>query len=472
MTFTVAIVGAGLVGPLLAILLVKRGANVLLFEKRSDLRKEPTLKGRSINLALSVRGMAALEEAGVLDIVKSELIIPMAGRMLHHANGKEELVPYGDFGEAINSVDRRKLNEILLDEAEKYGDQVKMFFEHELLSFEDGDASGKGVKLSFKSSRSDGNESSVVTFDCDLVVGADGAYSSVRRELMKKTRFNYQQDYIDCGYMELTIPATDNGEYAMHSNSLHIWPRKSHMMIALPNKDKSFTTTLFLPFHVFESIKTPQDLHQFFLENFPDSLQYLPNLDKEFFSNPVGPLVTVKCKPYNYKDKAVIIGDASHAMVPFYGQGMNCGFEDCLVLTEVLYPKTVGNLPLYSSPSQGKQQDLIVLPLEQRLDIYTEFRHPDATAVCDLALYNYYEMRHGVITLSYRARKTVESILHRILPQTVIPLYTMVSFSQIRYSDVIKRWKRQGDLLNAGLFLTAATVATLGVFNVLKKLKN
>ena len=280
--------------------------------------------------------------------------------------------------------------------------------------------------------RADGTE---VKVNADLFIGADGAYSKVRQQLMRCVRMNYSQFYIDHAYMELCIPPTKEGEYAIDPNHLHIWPRHSFMMIALPNRDKSFTVTLFMPWVKFDSIVIPKDLFEFFESTFPDALNYIGRdvLEYDFFHNPRGSLVTVKCTPYNYKDKCLILGDSAHAMVPFYGQGMNCGFEDVLVLCE--------QLDRFNIPSHPKNPDPSCV--ETCLNEYTKVRNPDAEAMCDLAMYNYIEMRSSVVQSGYLFRKRIEGWLHRLFPSVVIPLYTMVSFSRIRYSEALSRWKRQ-----------------------------
>ena len=455
---TIVVVGGGLVGALTAAKFKKQsppGTQVLLFEQRADLRNANVNgRGRSINLALSDRGIAALKSVmgpEKFESIIRKSIVPMYGRMLHRADGKLEMVPYSHHQwQCINSIDRLMLNRILLDEAEEAG--VKLHFQHSLK-----EAHLDSDTVIFSNQLDDGED---LTVKYDLCIGADGAYSSMRRELMKRNRMNYAQEYIQHGYIELTVEAkslagSDETEYKMHSNSLHIWPRHSFMMIALPNTDKSFTLTLFMPFDKFDSIKTDAELFAFFEEHFPDSIPLIGRelLRELFFQNPIGPLITVKCTPYHYKN-AAIIGDASHAMVPFYGQGMNCGFEDVLVLESCLF----GVHEYLPNESQPSIPNLEKMTVEERLKQYTEFRHEDAVAMCDLALYNYYEMRSNVLSPVYRVRKTVEGWLNRLMPNTVIPLYSMVSFSQIRYSRVIQQWHRQSRWL-----MRATAVSVLGL---------
>ncbi|KAJ3115574.1 kynurenine 3-monooxygenase, mitochondrial precursor [Phlyctochytrium bullatum] len=424
--FSVTIVGGGLVGSLAAVYFAQRGWQVSVYELRGDIRKVKHASGRSINLALSVRGISGLQGAGAAEAILPNLI-PMKGRMIHVGSGKLSSQPYGVFGECINSVDRKLVNEVLLNQAEQYPN-VKIMFGYDLRS----------VDFHKKTLEFLGPDGSLVIVQTDLIVGCDGAYSRVRQNLMKATRMNFSQEYIEHGYVELTMPAGDDGNYKMDPNHLHIWPRHSFMLIALPNLDKSFTVTLFMPWAKFESIKNENDLLAFFDETFPDAVSLIGRgfLASEYFRNPKGPLVSVKCKPYNYKGNVVILGDAAHAMVPFYGQGMNCGFEDCLVLDEIL-TKHIGK--------RGSEETKRPAPtaLEAALTEYSATRHKDAVAICDLAMYNYVEMRSSVIKFSYLFRKKVEGFLHRFFPKTVIPLYTMVSFSRIPYSEAMERFHRQ-----------------------------
>ncbi|KAI9594568.1 hypothetical protein BDF19DRAFT_444066 [Syncephalis fuscata] len=419
----VAVVGAGPVGTLTAIYLAQLGWEVSLYEARTDIRKENAYRGRSINLALSTRGILALRGAKMeLDEQALKDAIPMRGRMIHSPDGHQSSQAYGVHGEYINSVDRGKLNIMLLDAAEQLPN-IKILFEHKVVhcQLDTGE-------LAFEVGK--GDNSKTVAISHDFIVGADGAFSTVRRALMRCTRMDYQQTYIQHCYRELTIQphvdAEGNHIFAMDPNHLHIWPKFSYMMIALPNKDKSFTCTLFMPQEKFDAICNQQQLIQFFQQEFPDAYELIgrDSLCEEYFRNPLGSLVSVKCKPYHYKDKCVILGDAAHSMVPFYGQGMNAGMEDVTILQEMLlrYPNSLGDA----------------------LDAYTAFRHDDATAICDLAMYNYVEMRAHVRSPLYLIRKKIEGQLYRLFPSYVVPLYTMVSFTTIRYSEATRRSSRQG----------------------------
>ncbi|KNE60052.1 hypothetical protein AMAG_05486 [Allomyces macrogynus ATCC 38327] len=424
---TVAIVGAGLVGGLAALYFAEAGWNVHVYEMRTDIRTEKYSRERSINLALSERGLSALRGARGVDLrALMALAVPMQGRMIHARDGTQVSQPYGVFGECINSVDRRMLNEVLLDAANALPN-VQMHFQHELRS-----ASLDAGQCTFL----DRTTNDSVTVQADLVVGADGAHSAIRRELMRPARMDYAQQYIDSVYLELTIPpapkespqAIEPGsQFVLDPHHLHIWPRKTYMMIALPNPDGSFTCTVFAPAPMLDAIQTPAALFDLFERDFGDAVALIgrDRLEREFFNNPRGPLITVKCGPYHLSDKAVIIGDAAHAMVPFYGQGMNCGFEDVRVLFEHFQRHGV-------SATDARQ-------LGAALAEYSTARHTDATAMCDLALANYTEMRASVISTKYLACRWIERVLHLVAPRTIVPLYTLVSFTNVPYSECMSR---------------------------------
>ncbi|CAG0917004.1 unnamed protein product, partial [Notodromas monacha] len=315
----------------------------------------------------------------------------------------------------INSVSRRTLNEVLLSEAEKYPN-VSVKFHQKLTggNLEAGEATFVNTETGEQ-----------IKEKADLIVGCDGAYSMVRRMMMKRPLFDFSQEYIEHGYLELYIPPTEKAKKFMELNYLHIWPRKRYMMIALPNFDQSWTVTLFMPLDVFENLNCPDNLIEFFKDNFPDAMELIgeESLIKSFFRTKPSNLLCVKCKPYHVGDKTVILGDAAHAMVPFYGQGMNCGMEDCIILDDLM---TKFN------------EDL-----SQVLPSYTEFRHPDAVAICDLALYNYVEMRDLVNSKTFLLRKKVDSVLNYLFPTKWVPLYSTVTFSRERYHRCIqnKQWQ-------------------------------
>jgi kynurenine 3-monooxygenase len=414
----IAITGAGLVGSLLAIYLCKRGYKVTVLERRPDMRKNSLLAGRSINLALSNRGIRALEEVGLADAIR-EITMPMHGRMMHDILGNLTFQPYGKQGEFINSVSRSSLNVVLMNAAEAAG--ANLHFNQRVMQV---DAEKTSVSIA-----SQLNEVSEYTFD--LIIGADGAFSSVRQSLQNYDRFDFSQSYIDHGYKELHIPASATGEFQLEKNALHIWPRQSYMMIALPNTDGSFTCTLFFPFEgtpSFQTLLSEDVVRDFFSSSFPDASRLIPSLSSNFFQNPTSSLVTIKCYPW-VRNKVLMIGDAAHAVVPFYGQGMNAGFEDCRILNSLLDTHT------------NNWED--VLPAFQKQ------RKPDADAIAQLALDNFVEMRDLVADADFLLRKKIEARLHALYPDKWIPLYSMVTFhDNIRYSEAYTISRSQAKIMN------------------------
>ncbi|KAI7852543.1 hypothetical protein BDC45DRAFT_512878 [Circinella umbellata] len=440
---TVAVVGGGLVGTLNAIYFAQRGWNVNLYEARPDMRlpeNKAKERGKSINLALSERGLSALRETKLgLDEIILEASVPMYARMVH-VGDKQMSQAYSEHGEYINAVDRARLNDLLLDRTETFKN-ISVYFEHQLVMID----FDKNI-LSLKTGSTE-HQSSIVNHYADLIVGADGAYSRTRGQMMRRMRMNYEQEYIDTGYCELSmLPKLDGKgepEFVLDPNHLHIWPRHTFMLIALPNPDKTFTCTLFMPFDMFNEITTKEKLLDFFSIHFPDAIPLIgqERLMDEYFKNPRGSLITIKSSPHHLNGQAVIIGDAAHAMVPFYGQGMNCGFQDIEVLHQVLDHH--GITPILTKEMKVR--------LEKALTDYSNTRVKDAHAICDLAMYNHYEMRSAVTSLRYLARKKIEGWIHLWAPQWVIPLYTMVSFTTIPYSKAIERWHKQNFWLNVVL---------------------
>ncbi|KAI9184265.1 kynurenine 3-monooxygenase, mitochondrial precursor [Blastocladiella emersonii ATCC 22665] len=442
---TVVIVGAGLVGALAAVYFAEAGWNVRVYEMRKDLRKEKYSRVRSINLALSHRGIEALRGVRGVDVDKlMKLAVPMRARMIHDRAGMQSSQPYGMHGECIYSIDRRMLNEVLLDIADAHPG-VSLHFEHEVQSAQL--EAGKLVLV-------DRTIREPVTVVADLVVGADGAHSAIRRELLRPARMFFQQEYIDHAYLELTIPPKTEGakreddRFHLQPNHLHIWPRGSYMMIALANPDGSFTCTLFAPWALLEAVQTPADLRALFHREFADAIPLLPDLEAEFFGNPRGPLMSIKCGPYHLGDRAVILGDAAHAMVPFFGQGMNCGFEDVRVLFEHLRKHAVTNTRTHSVALETAAADAVAVPgtpvIRDRaqaaaLASYSATRHPDAVAMCDLAMDNYIEMRSSVASKWFLAQRAVERALSRAFPGRATPLYTLVAFTSTPYAQCIAR---------------------------------
>uniref|UniRef100_A0A8D0DH50 Kynurenine 3-monooxygenase n=1 Tax=Sander lucioperca TaxID=283035 RepID=A0A8D0DH50_SANLU len=400
----VVVVGGGLVGALNACFFAKRGFDVEVFETREDIRIAKVVKGRSINLALSHRGRQALKHVGMEEKIVSKGI-PMHARMIHSLSGKQSPIPYGRKGQFILSVDRANLNKELLTGKIFFYSSAKVFVTYVAAIFLRSDGSNEQIKA-------------------DLIVGCDGAFSAIRKQFLRRSRFNYSQTYIPHGYMELTMPPI-NGEFAMKPNYLHIWPRNTFMMIALPNLDKTFTCTLFMPFEEFEKITTGDEVIEFFQKYFPDTIPLIgvDALKTDYFRLPAQAMVSIKCSPYHIGDKCVLMGDAAHAVVPFYGQGMNAGFEDCLVFEEIM--------------DQLNEDFSTVLPE------YTRVRVPDDHAIADLAMYNYVEMRAHVNSKWFLFRKRVDNILHFLMPKTITPLYTMVTFTRTRYHEAVDSWHWQ-----------------------------
>lgn len=409
----ISILGAGLVGSLLSIFLAKKGYDVTIYERRPDMRKAGAIGGRSINLALSHRGLKALNAVGMKETVQ-ENCIPMPGRMIHDLEGDLDFQPYGKEGQFINSVSRGGLNELLVNEAEANG--VQIMFEHRC---EDVDFANASATFD-----------NGTTITADFLFGADGAFSALRSAMQKTDRFNYTQEYITAGYKELSMPPTADGDFALDPGALHIWPRGEYMLIALPNLDKSFTCTLFFPFEgpiSFAALKTEADVTAFFHDKFKDAVPHLSNLEKEFFENPTSSLVTVRCKPW-VKGNTALIGDSAHAIVPFYGQGMNSGFEDCFVFNQLLEKHGAINGDLLAE--------------------YQALRIPDGNAIADLALYNFIEMRDKVADEKFILQKKIEKKLNQLHPDKWVPLYSMTTFSDFRYSEAWALGRKQQSIMN------------------------
>jgi len=416
---TITINGSGLVGSLLAILLAKQGYTVEVFEYRPDPTENEARGGRSINLALSNRGWQALGLAGVAEKVKQDAI-PMHGRMMHSIEGKLTFQPYGKAGQAIYSVGREGLNRTLVA-AGKTFESIHFNFDQKC-----HDVDLDSQALTFTNNKT-GKE---LIHRYENLIGSDGAFSQVRAAMQRKNRFNYSQQYLAHGYKELHIPPTATGDFALEPNALHIWPREEFMLIALPNPDKSFTATLFLAFEgklAFEQLDDNQSVIDFFDTFFPDTRTIIPDLTAQFQQNPTSSLVTIRCAPWNYGN-TMLIGDASHAIVPFYGQGMNSGFEDCYLFDQML-----------------KESDLL---FPEFFEQYQAKRKKDADAIADLALHNFIEMRDLVADPEFLLRKKIEARLHQIYPEKWIPLYTMVTFSHIPYSDALQIGKQQRAIMD------------------------
>ncbi|EGV63660.1 kynurenine 3-monooxygenase, mitochondrial precursor [Yamadazyma tenuis] len=410
----VGIVGAGIVGCVAALALQARGFSVTLFELRQDPQLEPEMKNlRSINLSLSNRGIRAMDKVDPLlsqRILESS--VPLVGRMIHDRTGtKCESQLYGLFGEHNNSIDRSVFNKLLIEETQHRG--IKVLFNHRLIAVENKDV----PKLSFDVL------GEINDFEFDYIIGSDGAFSQFKYQVQKSMRMNTSQDYIDMQYMELYIPPGPQNSFLIDANHLHIWPRDNFMLIALPNSDGSFTSTFFSPWHVIEGIESPEAFGEFFETHFPDAVSLLgkEQLVKAYKEYPRGALIQTSAYPYHSPNKkALLIGDAAHAMVPFYGQGMNCGLEDITVLLELF----------------DQYQDLAV-----SFEKYSEVRKDDLDTICKLAMDNYNEMASKVTQASFLWRKKIDYYLGKYANGRYfqwIPMYSMISFrDDISYSKAV-----------------------------------
>jgi kynurenine 3-monooxygenase len=428
------LIGSGLAGGLLAAYLGRRGYEVDLYERRADPREGNMVGGRSINLALSTRGIHALQQVGIADEVLKHAI-PMRGRMIHEKSGALHFAPYDvDPNKHINSIGRAALNATVIEAAQRFSN-VRVHFNHKCTGVSLDSASAQLLNTS---------TSQPLSASADSVIGVDGAFSAVRQSMqLKIENFQYHESYLAHGYKELTIPPGQNGSWRMEKNALHIWPRKSFMMIALPNPDGSFTCTLFWEFEgprSFATTKTDDDVRRFFDDEFPDAVLLMPNLLDDFKNNPTGSLVTIRCNPWFYQDKVCLVGDAAHAVVPFYGQGMNAAFEDCVVLDECL----------------EKFADRHRAFIE-----YFERRKANADALADLALENFIEMRDKTASKTFRAKKKLDHFLEATLPGIYLPLYTMVTFTRIPYAKAKRRASIQDAILYTALGLVTLLVAFL-----------
>ena len=417
---TILIIGAGLCGSLLALRMAQRGYNIKLVEKRPDLRKIEQDAGRSINLALSDRGLKGLRLAGVEEMAK-KLCIPMTGRMIHDTQGNTFLSKYsGRDNEYINSISRSGLNMLLLDEAEKLPN-VEIIFNKgcKTVDLEEGTATFHDYETKEE-----------VSYSGDIILGTDGAGSAVRKSMFdhKKFLFSFSQEWLTHGYKEITIPTAEDGGFRTYKNALHIWPRGEDMLIALPNLDGSFTVTLFLPYansdFGFDNLDTPEKVLEYFNKEYPDAVELMPNLVEEFFENPTGPLGTIKCSPWNSYGKSLVLGDAAHAIVPFYGQGMNASFEDVVVFDEIL------------NKHEGDWSAVF--------NAYEKARKKDTDAIADLAVDNFYEMKEHTASPLFQKKRKLEIALETEFPNEYSSKYSLVTFNEdIPYSEAMKRGRAQ-----------------------------
>tara|TARA_R110000868_G_scaffold121418_3_gene322154 strand:- start:1992 stop:3440 length:1449 start_codon:yes stop_codon:yes gene_type:complete len=421
----ILVIGAGLCGSLLALRLGQRGYHVTVYEKRPDLRKVEISAGRSINLAFSDRGIKAMKLVGLEDKVQS-LCIPMNGRMIHDQEGNSFLSNYsGRDYEYINSISRGELNALLLDEAEKH-DHVTIHFNKKCQSVDFENTTALFFDYETKSD---------FVEDADIIIATDGAGSILRKSyfLGKKFLFSFSQDYLTHGYKELSILPTENGDYKTYKNALHIWPRGSFMLIALPNLDGSFTVTLFLSFdegnYNFNNLTTPKMVTEFFKKEFPDALQIMPNLIEDFFKNPTSPLGTVKCSPWHFKGNTLLMGDAAHAIVPFYGQGMNASFEDVVEFDAVL--------DKHKNPTSKSDWETI-------FKAYEHTRKKDTDAIADLAIDNFHEMKEHVNHDLFREKRNLEMALEKNFPNEYSSKYSLVTFNEnIGYREAMLKGRAQ-----------------------------
>ena len=419
----IVIVGAGLCGTLLAMRMAQRGYEVELFERRSDIRDAEEVGGRSINLALSNRGIKALKLVSIDDEVLQECI-PMYGRKIHPVHGEGWLSKYsGREGEWINSVSRGGLNKALLEGADAF-DNLTVHFDQKCLGVDIETGQAKFQHLP---------TGDVKEIQGAVVIGTDGAGSAVRRSLMAhstKLLFNFSQDFLRHGYKELSIPPAEDGSHRIEKNALHIWPRGAYMVIALPNLDGSFTVTMFHPYegeHGFNTIDTPEKVQRYFEKEYPDIVPHMPELQHDYFDNPTGTLGTIKCYPWQANGKVLIMGDAAHAIVPFYGQGMNAAFEDVSVFDEML------------EKYEGDWKKIFSAFEDERVD--------DTNAIADLAVDNFYEMRDHVDNEDFKKKRVLEMQLEQNYPE-YYSKYSLVTFNEhIPYAEALRKGREQDALL-------------------------
>tara|TARA_B100001750_G_scaffold45216_1_gene33463 strand:+ start:17570 stop:18916 length:1347 start_codon:yes stop_codon:yes gene_type:complete len=413
----IAIIGSGLVGSLLAIYLKKLGHAITVFDRRPDIRNI-TFSGRSINLAMSNRGWNALEEVGIAEEIK-KIAIPLDKRAMHVIGKPMYFQKYGKEGEAIWSISRGVLNKRMIDLAEAEG--VHFRFDEKVWDVDLPEAkifTGETEKGEWKE------------YHYDMIFGCDGAFSRVRHKMQRRSRFDYSQDFIDVGYKELSIPPNADGTHKLDKNSFHIWPRGKFMLIAMPNLDGSFTCTLFLPFEgqvSFDSLTTKEEAKKFFETYFPNVMQVIDDLLVDFFKNPTSALVTMKCYPWTYWDKVALVGDSAHAVVPFYGQGMNAGFEDIFVLHELI---------------QKHGDDWL-----QIFEQYQKERKPNADAIAELSYRNFVEMSSKTADPKFLLQKKIEKHFASKHPDKWIPIYSRVTFSDRPYSEALAMGDEQESIM-------------------------
>lgn len=432
----VAVIGGGLAGSLFALRLAQQGHRVDVYERRPDPRLRRGEGGRSINLGLSKRGIGALGDVGLRDEVLA-LAVPMEGRVIHTLDGAERFQPYGkNRQEVLHSIDRNELNDLLLDRAEAHP-AVRLHFEHRCVGV---DAAARAVLIA-------GPSGAVAPVTADWVAGADGAFSKIREEMQRGQRANFSKEFLEWGYKELNLPARPDGTSQLRLNALHVWPRGHCLIVSHANRNGSHTLTLFLPFEgadSFATLRTPPDISSFFARYFPDLVPLLPELLSQWESHPVGSLVTTRTAPWHLSDWIVLLGDACHAVYPFYGQGMNSAFEDCSALAAALSAHA------------------------SRLDAFRAYersRRPHTDTLAELSKENFVELRQRVQSPLFVLRKRMDVWLNRLAPSTWLPLYTMIAHTTMPYGDALARARRQDRLLLSAI--GAGGVVVMGALAML-----
>lgn len=416
MTKKATIVGSGLVGSLWAVYLARAGYKINMYERRSDMRLNTISAGKSINLAMSYRGWKALDEVGIGDRIR-KIAIPMYGRTLHHIDGTIGYQPYGNNQQAIYSVSRGEINATMMSIAEELAD-IKIHFNHECTGVD----LENGITQYINTTNGE-----KIKDQADIVFATDGAFSAVRYHgMQRKDRFQYSQHYIPDGYREILLPANEDGSHKLSNETLHIWPRGRFMLIALPNFDGTYTCTLFMPFdddkYCFNNLSSKEKVNDFFKEVFPDFYALMPNVADNWEQHPLSSLAIIRCYPWTM-GKVALMGDAAHATVPFFGQGMNCGFEDCSVMNQLM---------------NEHQHNW-----EKIFQAYQLSRKPNGDAVQDLSLQNYLVMRDRVADPQFLLLQKIERRINALYPTSYFPLYSMVSFSDIEYKVALEKGNEQ-----------------------------
>ena len=412
--------GGGLVGPLWGLFLAELASEVEIYERRSDPRQEPPGGGRSINITLCERGFSALDRLGLGGELR-RLAIPARGRVMHHRSGETTVQPYGNHGEAIHSIARRDIHRVVLERAAEHS-AITLHFGHECLGV---DLEGPQVRFRQTETGREVEASGQTLFACD------GAHSRVRREVLHRLRLDYSQSYVSQGYKELRLPARADGTYRLEQNAIHIWPRGRHMLIGFANRDGSFTLALHLPFSgdpSFASVEDAADLEKLFEDDFRDVLPFMPDLVEDFFNHPVTPMITVRCAPWSFGDKLLLLGDSCHAIVPSYGQGANCSFENCAQLHDLM-------------AQHGADRATAFKAFEARC-------RPETDAIADLALEHFEELQILVGEEDFQLRKQVERYIEARHPERYHSLYSMISFTRMPYTEARRRDRAQRRLVD------------------------